>query len=104
MYLVIVNWLIKLFLNSDASSCTGNNDTLSGAAPAKKKITSAYHCCVPRCTGDSRRNPELFFHKIPADENLKKIWIIKEMWENIFRYIRFFALFLVLLVNRHGYN
>ena len=32
-------------------------------------------CCVPQCKNNSRRNPELSFHKIPKDRTLKKKWV-----------------------------
>ena len=30
------------------------------------------NCCVPQCKNNSRRNPELSFHKIPKDSTSKK--------------------------------
>uniref|UniRef100_A0A8W8MML7 THAP-type domain-containing protein n=1 Tax=Magallana gigas TaxID=29159 RepID=A0A8W8MML7_MAGGI len=33
------------------------------------------HCCVPQCTGNGRLNPELSFHKIPINDELRKSWI-----------------------------
>ena len=33
------------------------------------------NCCVPQCKNNSRRNPELSFHKIPKDTTLKKQWV-----------------------------
>ena len=41
------------------------------------KSKSALHCCVPLCTSDSRYNPELHFHHIPKNPELKGQWIIK---------------------------
>ena len=43
------------------------------------KAGTAYHCCVPLCTNDSRYDPkkELSFHRFPTDKNLKKLWLIK---------------------------
>ena len=43
----------------------------------KTQRNSKQHCCVPLCTSDSRYNPELNFHHIPKDEELRKQWIIK---------------------------
>lgn len=43
----------------------------------KRKIKTSRHCCVPLCTSDSRYEPELHFHHIPKNEDLKKQWIIK---------------------------
>ncbi|EDO32204.1 predicted protein [Nematostella vectensis] len=42
--------------------------------------TTSFHCCVPRCTGDSRYNTELTFHRIPSrpsDEEIRKKWLVK---------------------------
>nr|XP_011426981.2 THAP domain-containing protein 6-like [Crassostrea gigas] len=33
------------------------------------------HCCLPQCTGNGRLNPELSFHKIPINDELRKSWI-----------------------------
>ena len=41
------------------------------------KSKAAVHCCVPLCTSDSRYNPELHFHHIPKNPELKRQWIIK---------------------------
>ncbi|EDO39153.1 predicted protein [Nematostella vectensis] len=42
--------------------------------------TTSFHCCVPRCIGDSRYNTELTFHRIPSrtsDEEIRKKWLVK---------------------------
>ena len=44
---------------------------------AKIKSKSSQHCCVPLCTSDSKYNPELYFHHIPRNPDLRKEWIIK---------------------------
>ena len=31
-------------------------------------------CCVPQCNNNSVRNPELSFHKIPKNKDIKKKW------------------------------
>ena len=41
------------------------------------KVNLTLHCCVPLCTSDSRYNPELHFHHIPKNPELKRQWIIK---------------------------
>ncbi|KAK3107108.1 hypothetical protein FSP39_007303 [Pinctada imbricata] len=33
------------------------------------------HCCVPLCTGNGRRHPELSFHQIPTKPEIRKAWI-----------------------------
>ncbi|XP_046583676.1 uncharacterized protein LOC124290869 [Haliotis rubra] len=40
---------------------------------------AALHCCVPMCTNDSRYDTEgqLSFHRIPAEKNLRKEWLVK---------------------------
>ncbi|KAJ8307895.1 hypothetical protein KUTeg_014542, partial [Tegillarca granosa] len=38
---------------------------------------SKQHCCVPLCTFDARNNPNLNFHHIPKDPDVRKQWIIK---------------------------
>ncbi|XP_062585919.1 uncharacterized protein LOC134247604 [Saccostrea cucullata] len=40
---------------------------------------SAYHCCVPLCTNDSRYDEKnlLSFHRFPSDNELRKEWILK---------------------------
>ncbi|CAC5406283.1 unnamed protein product [Mytilus coruscus] len=42
-------------------------------------IGGTYHCCVPKCTNDSRYDPErkISFHKFPKDAFVRKTWIIK---------------------------
>ena len=32
-------------------------------------------CCVPQCNNNSTRNPELSFHKIPKNKDIKKKWV-----------------------------
>ena len=39
------------------------------------KNSGGKNCCVPHCKSNSRKNPELSFHRIPKDETLKKKWI-----------------------------
>ncbi|EDO46201.1 predicted protein [Nematostella vectensis] len=42
--------------------------------------TTSFHCCVSRCTGGSRYNTELTFHRIPSrpsDEEIRKKWLVK---------------------------
>eukprot|EP00795_Rhopilema_esculentum_P015521 gene15521-6784_t len=46
----------------------------------RKRKKSAYHCCVPRCNGDSRYHQDLRFHRIPGrdkDKQLKAQWLVK---------------------------
>ncbi|XP_028394502.1 uncharacterized protein LOC114518698 [Dendronephthya gigantea] len=33
------------------------------------------YCCIPQCESNNRRNPELSFHKIPKNPDLKKKWV-----------------------------
>ena len=52
----------------------------SSTEVATKKRKSAYHCCVPKCNGDSRYSPSLRFHHIPGREKNKKLrtqWLVK---------------------------
>ena len=47
---------------------------------SKGKRKSSYHCCVPRCNGDSRYHKELVFHRMPSgkeNEEIRKRWVIK---------------------------
>ena len=32
-------------------------------------------CCIPQCESNNRKNPELSFHKIPKNPELKKKWV-----------------------------
>ncbi|XP_033725158.1 THAP domain-containing protein 2-like [Pecten maximus] len=43
----------------------------------EKKLKTNFHCCVPKCNGDSRRHDGLSFHRLPQDKELRKQWIIK---------------------------
>ncbi|KAK3753356.1 hypothetical protein QZH41_018863 [Actinostola sp. cb2023] len=38
---------------------------------------AAYHCCVPLCTNDSRKNAEISFHSFPTETKRRSEWIIK---------------------------
>ncbi|KAL7407177.1 hypothetical protein ABVT39_004470 [Epinephelus coioides] len=38
---------------------------------------SSLHCCVPKCTRDSRLNSEISFHTFPKDPEVRKQWLIK---------------------------
>ena len=41
---------------------------------------SSYHCCVPRCNGDSRYDRTLKFHRLPGrqkDAQVQKEWLVK---------------------------
>ena len=33
------------------------------------------NCCVPQCTSNNTKNPELSYHKLPKDEALQKKWV-----------------------------
>ncbi len=33
------------------------------------------YCCIPQCESNNRKNPELSFHKIPNNPELKKKWV-----------------------------
>ncbi len=33
------------------------------------------YCCIPQCESNNRQNPELSFHKIPKNPELKKKWM-----------------------------
>jgi hypothetical protein len=33
------------------------------------------NCCVPHCTNNNIKNPEISFHKIPKDEALQKKFV-----------------------------
>ena len=55
-----------------------DTDTIEEPSTSKKR--SSYHCCVPRCNGDSRYHSELKFHRLPGrgrDEKLRKEWLVK---------------------------
>jgi hypothetical protein len=54
----------------DNMATNTDNSTVNKSKPA-------VHCCVPLCTSDSRYNPELHFHHIPKNPELKRQWIIK---------------------------
>ncbi|XP_062619905.1 uncharacterized protein LOC134281457 [Saccostrea cucullata] len=43
----------------------------------ERKLSSASHCCVPLCNGDSRQDFTLSFHRFPKDATLRKKWIVK---------------------------
>ena len=50
---------------------------LETAEPPKKK--ACYHCCVPKCNGDSRYDSSLRFHRIPSktkDAKLRAAWLV----------------------------
>ena len=47
-------------------------------------LPAGQHCCVPRCTSDSRypkKDKPIWFHAIPKDKMLRKSWIIKSRRE-----------------------
>ncbi|XP_078482097.1 protein MBD-R2-like isoform X2 [Ciona intestinalis] len=50
---------------------------LTSPVPNKKFKGGNYHCCVPICTGDSRYNTSLSFHRMPKDEQMRKQWVVK---------------------------
>lgn len=37
--------------------------------------TARNHCCVPKCTSTSSKQPYLSFHSFPSDGEIKKQWI-----------------------------
>lgn len=45
--------------------------------PSKRIKKSNDHCCVPECEGDARYDSSLSFHRIPKNNDLRKIWISK---------------------------
>ena len=56
---------------TSASLEAGNNNM--NAAPSSRLWKRC--CCVPKCDNNNRKNPELSFHKIPKNPELKKKWL-----------------------------
>ncbi|XP_028407590.1 THAP domain-containing protein 2-like [Dendronephthya gigantea] len=50
---------------------TNNSETyeITGQRMCKR------YCCIPQCESDSRKNPEMSFHKIPKNPELRKKWV-----------------------------
>jgi len=43
-----------------------------------KSKMAAYHCCVPLCVSDSRKEePEISFHGFPSEPKRRAEWIVK---------------------------
>ena len=43
-----------------------------------KSKMAAYHCCVPLCVSDSRKEePEISFHSFPSEPKWRAEWIVK---------------------------
>ena len=65
--------------SAQSPSCSSHSEgDLETADPPKKK--SCYHCCVPKCNGDSRYDSSLRFHRIPSktkDAKLRVAWLVK---------------------------
>jgi hypothetical protein len=61
---------LQQYYQFDNMATNTDNSTVNKSKPA-------LHCCVPLCTSDSRYNPELHFHHIPKNHELKRQWIIK---------------------------
>ena len=54
------------------------DDLLNEANNAENLKMAAYHCCVPLCVNDSRKqNPEISFHSFPTDPKRRAEWIVK---------------------------
>ena len=50
----------------------------SEANNAGKSKMAAYHCCVPKCVNDSRKNDEgVSFHCFPSEQKRRSEWILK---------------------------
>ena len=52
-----------------------NNPSTSQGMHKKEARQWKTQCCVPQCNNNSARNPELSFHKIPKNKNIKKKWV-----------------------------
>ena len=65
--------------SAQSPSCFSHSGgDLKSSDPPKKK--SCYHCCVPKCNGDSRYDSSLRFHRIPSktkDAKLRAAWLVK---------------------------
>ena len=62
---------------SPCCSFHSGGDLETADSPKKK---SCYHCCVPKCNGDSRYDSSLRFHRIPSktkDAKLRAAWLVK---------------------------
>ncbi|XP_077542300.1 THAP domain-containing protein 11-like isoform X1 [Haemaphysalis longicornis] len=33
------------------------------------------NCCMPLCKSNALRNPELYYHELPSNEDLRKAWL-----------------------------
>ena len=60
-----------MVLEASTSHAVNDND-IPGAV--KCRMWKSY-CCIPQCHNNNRKNPELSFHKIQKNANLKKKWI-----------------------------
>ena len=59
--------------SKDADQVTQHVNTVKRTQPGNQ-LYGGKNCCVPQCTNNSLRNPELSFYKIPKDSTLKKKW------------------------------
>ena len=73
----VLHSYLKTRLSVQALTAKIDNMATNTDNSTVNKSKPAVHCCVPLCTSDSRYNPELHFHHIPKNPELKRQWIIK---------------------------
>jgi hypothetical protein len=48
----------------------------TGNACSKRKYKGGETtCCIPTCSSNTKRNPELSYYQIPTDKKLRKMWL-----------------------------
>ena len=55
--------------------CTSHEINNSETVEITARRVCKRYCCIPQCDSNSRKNPEISFHKIPKNPELRKKWI-----------------------------
>ena len=56
------------------SSEADKSDTAASCSERKYK-GGGTTCCIPTCSSNTKRNPDLSFYRIPTDKKLRKMWL-----------------------------
>ena len=61
-------------IEPNTSSEADKSDTAASYSERKYK-GGGTTCCIPTCSSNTKRNPDLSFYRIPTDKKLRKMWL-----------------------------
>ena len=57
------------------TSSEADKSNTENACSKRKYKGGGTTCCIPTCSSNTKRNPELSYYQIPTDKKLRKMWL-----------------------------